>query len=68
LRFIHDHHRKIKRIALVADSKIASLAPHVAEHFIASELKAFDYADLDRGIEWAAEGRRQGAPTSSGRT
>jgi len=68
VRFVRDHHQKIKRIALVADTKIASLAPRLAEHFVASEIKAFDYAELDRGIEWAAGGPRRGAPISTEKT
>jgi hypothetical protein len=68
VRFVRDHHRKIKRIALVADSKLASLAPRLAEHFVASEIRAFDYPDLDRGIEWAAGAPRGGAPISTEKT
>jgi hypothetical protein len=68
LRFVRDHHRKIKRIALVADTEVASLAPRLAEHFVASEIKAFPYADLDRGIEWAAGAPRRNAPISSEKT
>src|SRR5271170_3617255 len=29
MRFIHDHHRKVRRIALAADTKLASLAPTI---------------------------------------
>ena len=36
MRFVRDHHREVKRIALAADTKLASLAPSVAEHFIQS--------------------------------
>jgi hypothetical protein len=55
MRFIRDHHRKVKAIALVADSKLASLAPHIAEHFVKAEVKAFPYDALDSAIEWARE-------------
>ena len=51
-----DHHRKVKRIALAADTKLASLAPSIAEHFIQSEVKSFGYDELDAAIAWA--GRR----------
>ena len=46
MRFIRDHHRKIKRIALAADTKLASLAPSIAEHFIQAEVKSFGYDEL----------------------
>ena len=53
LRFIREHHRKIGRVALAADSKLATLAPRIAEHFVKAELKAFDYGALDDAIAWA---------------
>jgi hypothetical protein len=57
LRFIRDHHRRVGRVALAADSKLATLAPRIAEHFVKAELKAFDYGGLDEAIAWAAEVR-----------
>lgn len=53
LRFVRDHHRKVARIALTADSAIANIAPSIAEHFVKAEVKAFRYDELDRAIEWA---------------
>jgi hypothetical protein len=53
VRFVRDHHRKIARIALAADSAMASVAPSVAEHFVKAEVKAFRYDELDRAIAWA---------------
>ncbi|MGH7328766.1 MAG: STAS/SEC14 domain-containing protein [Polyangiaceae bacterium] len=53
IRFVHDHHRKIHRVALVANGNVANLAPRVAEHFVKAEIKHFDYDALDQAIEWA---------------
>jgi len=53
VRFIRDHHRKIRRIALAADSKMANVAPSIGEHFVSAEVKAFGYDDLDAAIAWA---------------
>jgi SpoIIAA-like len=53
VRFVRDHHRKIGRIALAADSPVANIAPSIAEHFVKAEMKAFRYDDVDRAIEWA---------------
>jgi len=53
MRFIRDHHRKVRRIALAADTKLASLAPGIAEHFIQAEEKSFGYDELDIAIAWA---------------
>ena len=53
VRFIRDHHRKVRRIAVSADGKIAQLAPRLAEHFVAAEIRAFGYDDLDTAVAWA---------------
>jgi nitroreductase len=54
LRFVRDHHRKVKRVALAADAKLASLMPKIAEHFIQAELKSFRYGELEGAIAWAS--------------
>jgi hypothetical protein len=63
LRFVRDHHRKVKRIALAADSKLASLAPRLAEHFVKAEVKSFGYDALEGAIAWA--GGRAGLSSAS---
>ncbi|MCE5289424.1 MAG: STAS/SEC14 domain-containing protein [Nocardiaceae bacterium] len=54
IQFVRDHHRKIGKVALVADSKLASLAPHLVNHFINAEVKKFDYDEFDDALAWAA--------------
>ena len=51
---MRDHHRKVKRIGLAVDGKLANLAPKIAEHFIQAEIKSFGYDELDSAIQWAA--------------
>jgi SpoIIAA-like len=53
IQFVRDHHRKVKRIALAADAKIASIAPRIAEHFVKAEVKHFSFDELDQAIAWA---------------
>jgi len=57
VRFIRDHHRKIARVALAADSRMTSIAPRIGEHFIDAEVKVFGYDDLDAAVAWAGEPR-----------
>ena len=64
LQFVRDHHRKVKRIALAADAKLASLAPKIGEHFIQAEVKSFGYDALDAAIAWAAGFATQTAASS----
>ena len=53
VRFVRDHHKRIARIALAADSKLASVAPRIAEHFVKAEIRVFSYDELDAAIAWA---------------
>ena len=54
LRFVHDHHRKVERIALAVDGKLAALAPRIGEHFVHAEVKEFGFGDLDAAVAWAS--------------
>ena len=62
LRFIRDHHRKVRRIALAADGKLFKLAPRLAEHFVEAKMKTFGYEELDSAIAWA--GTKEGDPSA----
>ena len=64
MRFIRDHHRKVKKIALAADTKVASLAPSIAELFIQTEVKSFRYDEVDAAIAWAGKTATQGTDAS----
>ncbi|MFD9098489.1 STAS/SEC14 domain-containing protein [Streptomyces collinus] len=54
VRFVHDHHRKVRRIALAADSRLAGLVPHLANHFVQAEVRQFAYGELDDAVNWAS--------------
>ena len=54
LRFVRDHHRKVRRIAVVTDSPLGDLAEHVTSHFIAATVKHFPADQLDEARAWAA--------------
>lgn len=51
-KFVKDHHRKIRKVALVTDSKLVSIAPRLASHFIAAEVRSFDYDSYDDALAW----------------
>ncbi|MDI2029989.1 STAS/SEC14 domain-containing protein [Saccharopolyspora sp. TS4A08] len=53
VRFVRDHHRKIRKVALAADSKLAGLVPHLANHFVRAEVRRFGYDELDDAVAWA---------------
>ena len=56
LRFIRDHHRRIRRIAVVSDSKLLALAPKLASHFVSAEVRTFDVADRAAALAWLESG------------
>ncbi len=53
LRFVREHHRKVDRVAVASDARIASIAPALAERFSTADVKSFDYDSLDSAISWA---------------
>ena len=53
VRFVKDHYKKIRRIAVVSSARLATLAPSIAEHFVEAEIQNFAYDKLDDAIAWA---------------
>ena len=43
IRFVKNHHRKIKKIAAVTGSSFLSIMPQVANHFVQAEVRHFGY-------------------------
>lgn len=55
MKFIKNHHRKIKRVAIVTDSKLGSIVLSIANHFVSAEIKRFEYNDMDASKAWIKE-------------
>ena len=51
-KFVKNHHERIRRVAFVSDSKVATLAPKFATHFVSAEVKSFGYDDYDEALAW----------------
>ena len=51
-RFVKDHHKKIRRIALVTDSALGNVAEHLVSHFVSAEIKQFDSSALEAAKQW----------------
>ncbi|PJA33541.1 MAG: hypothetical protein CO187_01180 [Zetaproteobacteria bacterium CG_4_9_14_3_um_filter_53_7] len=54
-RFIRDHHRLIKKVAVVSDAAALNIFPQITAHFIRAKLKHFHYSDYDAALDWIAE-------------
>ncbi len=56
LRFVRDHHRRIRRVAVVSDSSLLAVAPKIASHFVSAELRTFKAADRAAALAWLEGG------------
>jgi len=52
MKFVKNHHQKIKKIAAVTGSGFLSIMPQIARHFIQAEVRHFDYDDKDTALDW----------------
>ncbi|BDS08116.1 hypothetical protein NT6N_31560 [Oceaniferula spumae] len=52
IKFVKDHHQKIGKVALVSDSKLATIAPRLAKHFIEAQIKTFGYDHYGSALAW----------------
>jgi hypothetical protein len=52
LRFVKDHHRHIKKIALVTDSALGNIAEHLVSHFVSAEIRQFPASEMDAARQW----------------
>jgi hypothetical protein len=54
VRFLQDHHRDVRRVAVASESAVAKIAPRIAAPFVRAQLKTFAYDELDEAIAWAS--------------
>ena len=58
LKFVRDHHRKIRRVAAVTDSSFLKVAPRIAAHFAQPEIKVFGGSERARALAWLEGGNQ----------
>ena len=51
-RFVKDHHKNIKKVAVVTDSFFGSLADNIATHFVSAEMRHFEAGEIAKAKEW----------------
>jgi SpoIIAA-like len=52
LRFVGDHHQRIKKVAAVSDDKLLTIAPKIVDHFVDAEVKHFSSAEENTAVDW----------------
>lgn len=55
LRFVRDHHRHIRKIAVVTDSSVGNLAEQVMSHFVSAEIQVFPAGQIEEARSWILE-------------
>ncbi len=55
-RFVRDHHKHVKKIAVVTDSKMGDAAEHLASHFVSAEIKHFPAGQIEQARSWIISG------------
>ncbi|HEV8108246.1 MAG TPA: STAS/SEC14 domain-containing protein [Burkholderiales bacterium] len=56
LRFVRDHHKHVKKIAVVTDAKLGAIAEKLASHFVAATIKHFPAGQAEAARKWIAGG------------
>jgi len=54
MRFVRDHQKHVKKIAVVTDSHMGDVAERLASHFIAADIRQFPAGDIDEARGWIA--------------
>ena len=52
VRFVRDHHRRVRRIAVVTDAALGDVAEKLGSHFVAAEIQHFPAGQLDAARRW----------------
>jgi SpoIIAA-like len=51
-RFVRDHHRHIKKVAVVTDAAGGTLAENLASHFVSATIRRFPAGDVEAARQW----------------
>jgi len=51
-RFVRDHHKRIRKVALVTDSAMGNVAERLASHFVSAEIRHFSSGELEAAKQW----------------
>jgi len=54
IRFVRDHHKKVRKVAVVTGSPLGKAAEHIASHFISAEIRHFPADQVEAAKEWVA--------------
>jgi hypothetical protein len=55
-RFVRDHHKRVKKIAVVTDSAMGDFAERLASHFVSAQIKHFPAGQVEAARTWILGG------------
>lgn len=56
LRFVRDHQKHVKKIAVVTDSHLGDVAEHLTSHFVSAEVRHFPAGQVEQARQWVIDG------------
>jgi SpoIIAA-like len=56
-RFIRDHHKRVKKIAVVTNAALGTVAEKLASHFVAATIKHFPAGQKEAARQWILSGQ-----------
>ncbi len=56
LRFVRDHHKHVKKIAVVTDSHLGDVAERLASHFVSAQIRQFPAGQAEAARQWILNG------------
>ena len=59
LRFIREHHRMVRKVALVSDARALDIAPRIAGHFVSADIRHFPAREMDAALAWVGEAEEE---------
>ncbi len=54
-RFVRDHQKHVKKVAVVSDSALGTIAEHLASHFVSAQIKGFPAGQVEAARNWIAD-------------
>jgi hypothetical protein len=51
-RFVRDHHKHVRKVAVVTDAPLGSVAEKLASHFVSATIKHFPAGAIDAAQQW----------------
>jgi len=52
MRFVRDHQKHIRKIAIVTDSPLGNIGEHLVSHFISAEVRQFSSSEAAAARQW----------------